>query len=123
MADFFESTIAGMRMAAKAGKSRAGTSEYCSFCGRSVHGITSAKGSRVTGLLGTYLEIDPNSRIAHPPRSRLSVAASAHCRAPGVLTKVIRMRADEKGEQAPWFLQDETRIQLTGVTDPKVRVH
>jgi TetR/AcrR family transcriptional regulator, transcriptional repressor for nem operon len=41
MADFFQSTLAGIRMAAKAGKSRAGTSECCSFCGKSVHGITS----------------------------------------------------------------------------------
>ena len=49
MADFFASTLAGIRMAAKAGKKQAGSSEYCGLCGKSVHGIRSLNRSRVTG--------------------------------------------------------------------------
>jgi len=48
MADFFESTLAGSRMAAKAGKKRRAPSEYCGLCGKSVHGIRSLNRSRVT---------------------------------------------------------------------------
>ena len=55
MADFFESTLAGIRIAAKAGQESAGTSEYRSLCGESVHGIRSSNRSRVT----SHSEIDP----------------------------------------------------------------
>src|SRR5882724_8433545 len=49
MVDFFESTLAGIRMAAKSGQKAAGTSEYCGLCGKSVHGVRSLNRSRMTG--------------------------------------------------------------------------
>src|SRR5258708_31622269 len=51
MADFFESTLAGIRMAAKAGKSRHALRNIAAFCVKSVPGIRSPNNSRVTLVL------------------------------------------------------------------------
>src|SRR5258708_39883886 len=68
MADFFESTLAGIRMAAQSRQESPRPSKYRRLCVKSVPGIRSPNNSRVTGKPETI-----DASVGLVPRNALAV--------------------------------------------------